>query len=78
MPSPDVQTGAEGVLELALPENWRQANALYLTASDPSGMEVWTWSWGVPKECGYCHQYVDKESKKEAMIEIVEDELDLL
>ncbi len=77
-PSPDVQAGASGVLELDLPEHWRQANALYLTASDPSGMEVWTWSWAVQKGCGACHQYVNKESKKEAMIEIIEDELDLL
>ena len=78
VPSPDVQAGAEGVLELDLPENWRQANALYLTASDPSGMKVWTWSWGVHKGCASCHQYVNRESKKEAMIEIIEDELDLL
>jgi hypothetical protein len=76
--SPDVQAGAEGVLELDLPESWRQANALYLTAFDPSGMEVWTWSWAVQKGCGYCHQYVNKEGKKEARVEIIEDELDLL
>jgi hypothetical protein len=64
----DVEAGGKGELKLNLPEDWDQAGVLYATAFDPAGREVWTWSWGVQKDCGYCHQYVKKESKKNAQI----------
>ncbi|MBN2316634.1 MAG: hypothetical protein JXM79_22085, partial [Sedimentisphaerales bacterium] len=59
----DVEAGEKGELELNLPEQWDRAGVLYATAYDPEDREVWTWSWGIQKDCGYCHQYVQKESK---------------
>jgi hypothetical protein len=36
-------------LKLNLPATWRRADALYLTAKDPAGRELWTWSWGLKR-----------------------------
>ncbi|HEU4387492.1 MAG TPA: glycoside hydrolase family 2 TIM barrel-domain containing protein, partial [Blastocatellia bacterium] len=45
--SPDVPPHRSGELLLKLPPNWRDGDVLYLTAKDPEGRELWTWSWGL-------------------------------
>ena len=48
---PDVAPHATGKLSLALPAAQREnANVLYVSAVDPEGRTLWTWSWplGVP------------------------------
>ena len=49
---PALPPGSKGKFELNRPDNWQSADALYLTASDPTGMEVFTWSYPVktPKQ----------------------------
>lgn len=42
---PSVPAGKEGSLVLPLPNAWRDADALLVSALDPSGREVWTQSW---------------------------------
>ena len=42
---PTVAPHASGELALRLPANWRDADALYVTAKGPSGENLWTWSW---------------------------------
>ncbi len=42
---PSVAPGASGVLKLNLPENWSDHDALRLTAEDPHGREIYTWTW---------------------------------
>lgn len=42
---PDVAARADGELKLALPADWREADALLLTATDSHQRELWTWSW---------------------------------
>ena len=75
---PSVKPGHPGVIDLNLPEDWRQAHALYLTATDPVGEDVWTWSWVLQKDCATCHQYVEQESKKGANVNVSESNADLL
>jgi hypothetical protein len=43
--SPQVAPGNRGTLDLSLPANWREADALYLTARDAEGREILTWTW---------------------------------
>lgn len=43
--APNVAPGMRGVLDLALPADWAQQDALYLTATDPFGRELYTWTW---------------------------------
>ena len=49
---PALPPGSKGKFEVNRPDNWQSADALYLTASDPTGMEVFTWSYPVktPKQ----------------------------
>lgn len=47
-PSPAIPPGGQGSLPLPLPANWKQADALSLRASDPTGRELWTWVWPLP------------------------------
>ncbi len=37
--------GATGALQLNLPASWNSNDVLYLTAHDPYGKEIFTWSW---------------------------------
>lgn len=41
----DVGPGSRGPVNLQLPDNWQQADALSVTAQDPGGRELWTWVW---------------------------------
>jgi hypothetical protein len=43
--APKVPPRAAGELALALPADWRTHDALALTATDPDGREIWTWTW---------------------------------
>lgn len=43
--APVVPPHGEGKISLALPANWREADALAVTVTDPSGAELWTSTW---------------------------------
>ena len=47
--SPAIAAHANGQLSLALPANWRDADALELTGAGPDQQKVWTWSWPIAK-----------------------------
>jgi hypothetical protein len=47
LPAFDLAPGEKGFLPLNLPQNWASYDALYLTAIDPHGMELFTWSWPI-------------------------------
>ncbi|MBN2132142.1 MAG: hypothetical protein JW741_21765 [Sedimentisphaerales bacterium] len=55
-PGPNVRPHQRGTLSLGLPDNWRDAEALYLTASDPNGRPIRTWSWGIKGLDHYCEK----------------------
>lgn len=40
-----VAPGAKGSVKFQLPTAWRDADLLTLSAHDPNGRELWTWSW---------------------------------
>ncbi len=45
VPGPHVAPHASGTLQLELPGDWREADALFVTVRDAGGRELWTWSW---------------------------------
>jgi hypothetical protein len=57
-PGPDVSPQGTGTLDLGLPTNWRDADALYLTACDRQRCEIWTWSWDLRPTEFYEDKYV--------------------
>ncbi|WKN45000.1 glycoside hydrolase family 2 protein [Tunicatimonas pelagia] len=44
---PSVVPGLSAYLTLELPDDWRDHHALYLTATDPHGRSVLTWTWPI-------------------------------
>jgi hypothetical protein len=42
---PDVAPGMRGAANIVLPKDWSRQDALYLTATDRDGREIYTWSW---------------------------------
>ncbi len=47
LPKFDLSPGEKGLLPLNLPLNWTSYDALYLTAIDPHGRELFTWTWPI-------------------------------
>jgi Glycosyl hydrolases family 2, TIM barrel domain/Glycosyl hydrolases family 2, sugar binding domain/Glycosyl hydrolases family 2/Beta galactosidase small chain len=47
LPSFHLAPGQKGALSLDLPSIWRQCDALFLTATDPHGREIFTWTWPI-------------------------------
>ena len=41
--SPNIAPGKSGRLKLKLPADWKNADALAVTACNPNGQELWTW-----------------------------------
>ncbi len=48
IPSPNVPARGSGTLQAQLPANWRTHQAFALTATDPYGQEIYTWTWMIP------------------------------
>lgn len=44
---PSLAPGETGNLQLNLPAHWRQHDVLLLTATDPAGKPVYTWTWNI-------------------------------
>ncbi|MDN3669447.1 glycoside hydrolase family 2 TIM barrel-domain containing protein [Echinicola jeungdonensis] len=44
---PDVAPTKSGHIQIPLPQNWQESEGLRLTATDPHGDEIYTWSWPV-------------------------------
>ena len=47
--SPDIAPGKKGFLDISLPSDWRSYDVLYITAIDPYGRNINTWSWNISK-----------------------------
>jgi hypothetical protein len=43
--APDVAAGMRGIAHVVLPHDWSRQDALYFTATDHEGREIYTWSW---------------------------------
>jgi hypothetical protein len=47
-PAPALAPHSSGQLALALPANWREADALSVAVAGPDGEELWNWVWAAP------------------------------
>lgn len=45
--APDFTPGKKGDIRLPLPSDWQDYDALHLTATDPYGKEIYTWTWNI-------------------------------
>ncbi len=60
-----LQTGA---LKLNLPANWQAHDALLLTATDPHGSELYTWSWKIPSNQNLLSKVVTSNSVDSVLV----------
>ncbi|MGV8880485.1 MAG: glycoside hydrolase family 2 TIM barrel-domain containing protein [Sphingobacteriaceae bacterium] len=67
--------GEKGVLNLNLPKTWRESDVLYLTAYNPSGETLFTWSWVIKQGLGLEKQPSLVLSKNKISAEERNDEL---
>jgi len=71
---PDVKPHTQGSIDLSLRDNWRDSHVLYLTANDPTGNEIWTWSWDIREANYYRQKSVEtKRPDTSKIIAIVKD-----
>jgi len=70
---PDIQPGQRGVLTLQLPADWHDYDVLYLTARDPFGREIYTWSWPVSRPEMVARRIVDTTGSKGAALSEQDD-----
>ncbi len=71
---PNIEPHNSGPIDLPLPDNWRQSQVLYLTANDPTGNEIWTWSWDICQADYYRQKFMEvKWSDASEIIAIVRD-----
>ncbi|MFT3935715.1 MAG: glycoside hydrolase family 2 TIM barrel-domain containing protein [Chitinophagaceae bacterium] len=47
--SPNIAVGAKGKLQLSLPADWSNYDALYVTSFDHTGHEIFTWSYPISR-----------------------------
>lgn len=73
-----IPPGSEGNLELELPEDWSNADALQLDALDAEGRLIATWSWMVSSASDIAAAIVDTTSPQVAEVEQSQDAEQLL
>jgi len=56
--SPDLAAGQKGWLKMFVPVSFFNNDVLYITAKDPSGREIYTWSWPVKSEKSIAEEIV--------------------
>ena len=69
--SPNLAPGQKGRLRLFMPVHFFTNDVLYITATDPHGREIYTWSWPVKKARSIAEEIVP--DNKTGKIRIIED-----
>jgi Glycosyl hydrolases family 2, TIM barrel domain/Glycosyl hydrolases family 2, sugar binding domain/Glycosyl hydrolases family 2 len=67
---PNVPPHETGIIDLGLPGRWRGADALYVTAYDPTGNEIWTWTWDLRDRDYYRGRFAKTESQDDATVSV--------
>ena len=68
--SVNLKPGEKGVLQVKMPDGWMDYDALYITAYDPSGRQINTWTWPVKTASKVASNILpDKKCKEVQLIE---------
>lgn len=67
--APDIQPGRKGDLNIDLPSGWQNYDILYLSAYDPSGREIYTWSWAISRPEKIVNRMVHAEGTRPVVSE---------
>jgi hypothetical protein len=67
--APDIKPFEKGILSVSLPKNWRNFDALYVTARDPYGNELFTWSFPIKKPVDETNKLVKTNNSRVTLVE---------
>ncbi len=62
--APDIEPDGKGTLKLSLPSGWKEYDVLYLTAYDPDGYELYTWSHELNTPAFFAERMIGRSQKK--------------
>jgi hypothetical protein len=62
--APNIQPGQFGTLSVDLPSDWKEYDALYITAQHPDKHEIYTWSWPISLPSKIAQTIISKETTK--------------
>ena len=71
----NVAPGKSGTINLKLPANWHNADALYFTATDQYGRELYTWTWAIKSQADRIAGELPKAGKADPIHESTEQNL---
>ncbi len=71
--SPDLAPGQKGKLRMFIPVHFYSNDVLYITATDPHGREIYTWSWPIKKAVMLASEIIS--SDKAGKIRLTDDPL---
>jgi hypothetical protein len=71
--SPNIKPTEKGNINLNLPSNWKESEALVLTATDFFGKEIYTWTWKISSNDEISKQF-QKTLSKEFPVSVVEND----
>ena len=74
--SPDLAPGQRGKLKMLLPVHFYDNDVIYITATDPFGREIYTWSWPIKSAQAIAEEIIPKD--KTGRVKITEDEMMLM
>jgi hypothetical protein len=66
--APPIQPGEKGILQLQLPNDFMQYDVLYVTATDPHGKEIYTWSFPVKQPYEIARDVVRKDGNNKMQV----------
>ncbi|TKK65804.1 glycoside hydrolase family 2 [Ilyomonas limi] len=66
--APDIKPEEKGTLQLQLPKDFMQYDVLYVTASDPHGREIYTWSFPVKQPADIANEIVHKNGNNKVQV----------
>ena len=71
---PFANPGEKAAVKIPLPSKWKNNDALYLTAIDHTGRELWTWSWPLKVPGDYLEEIINKQQTRAGRITAVEND----
>jgi len=75
--SPNISPVQKGNINLNLPLNWRENDALFLTATDVFGKEIYTWTWRISSNQKVFEQF-STNAAKDFSVNVVENDAEFI
>ncbi len=62
--APDIEPYTKGIVAVDLPSDWTSYDVLYITATDPNDLEIFTWSFPISRPVDIAQKLIKKQGDK--------------